>query len=328
MSIAEDFKKSAKRYEHLLEVVKFTLTNALTEAKIKTHSVTGRVKDVDSFTEKVDRKGYKKPFEEMEDIVGVRVVCLFASDLAQVQTLIENAFSVIATEDKVKESPVNEFGYMSTHYTCRISNRNSGPYYDGVKEITFEVQCRTMLMDAWANVSHYLAYKGENSIPLELRRDFHALSGLFHVADRHFELFYSESTRAKKETFRKFGTSSSDIYEGMIINSHTLMAYLRRKFPDREHAEAEYVSEYVEELSEAGYETIAELDKQLDRATEAFPVYERDHPPADDDESGLNNGLYTDIGRARLSLALVDEKFRAGVYSRPLMESYREYLRE
>ena len=58
----------------------------------------------------------------------------------------------------------------------------------GLHGIKFEIQCRTILQNAWASVSHRLAYKGEASIPEALRKDFHALAGLFYVADKHFEL--------------------------------------------------------------------------------------------------------------------------------------------
>jgi putative GTP pyrophosphokinase len=65
---------------------------------------------------------------------------------------------------------------------------HSGPRYDPLKHLRFEVQVRTIVMDAGAAVSHHLDYKGGTSVPSELRKDFYALSGLFYVADQHFEV--------------------------------------------------------------------------------------------------------------------------------------------
>ena len=52
----------------------------------------------------------------------------------------------------------------------------------------FEIQVRTIAQDAWASVSYHLDYKKEETIPVELRRDFYALSGLFYIADQHFKI--------------------------------------------------------------------------------------------------------------------------------------------
>ena len=58
----------------------------------------------------------------------------------------------------------------------------SGPRYDNIAVLPFEIQVRTIAMDAWANVSHHLDYKSDKDVPAELRKDFYALSGLFYLA--------------------------------------------------------------------------------------------------------------------------------------------------
>jgi putative GTP pyrophosphokinase len=185
------FRENKSRYERLLEEVNFVMRQALAESGIKIHSCGGRVKDIKSALGKIRRKVYSNPQTQIEDVVGYRIVCLFISDIDQIADIVASQFSVLSSENKVEgERDPATFGYMSNHYICHLSPRYSGPRYDTLKGITFEIQCRTLLMDAWANVSHHLAYKGDVSIPEYLRRDFHALSGLFYVADKHFELFY------------------------------------------------------------------------------------------------------------------------------------------
>ena len=86
--------------------------------------------------------------------------------------MVESLFDVLAAEDKVEGvGDPSTFGYMSQHFEATNPDEHTGPRYDRLRGIRFEVQVRTLLMDAWANVSHYLAYKGDASIPPELRTE-------------------------------------------------------------------------------------------------------------------------------------------------------------
>jgi hypothetical protein len=134
---------------------------------------------------------------------------------------------------------------MSHHFICELGASLAGPRYDDIKNIAFEVQVRTILMDAWANISHYLAYKGEASVPDDLQRDFHALSGLFYVADRHFELFYHESQESKSRAKLAITEPGS---QDTRLDRDTTLALFQELYPDRKHARPEYVSEFVEEI--------------------------------------------------------------------------------
>ena len=135
------------------------------------------MKTLASLEEKAQRKGYGEPLQ-LSDIVGARVVVLFLSDLPRTDALIRDTFHVVTSEDKIEgaEDP-STFGYMSHHYDAVLNPAHTGPRYEDLHDLQFEVQARTLLMDAWANVSHYLAYKSNAGIPPELRRDFYALSG-------------------------------------------------------------------------------------------------------------------------------------------------------
>ena len=195
-SLTREYESRKKNYEALCNEVEFTLEKKLNEAEIKWHSISTRVKDLTSFIDKIERKAYRNPFTQAEDLAGVRIVCLFMLDLNRVGDLLSSTFRVLNREDKISDGEPSAFGYMSHHYICQLSDRYAGDRYDDIKEIKFEVQVRTILMDAWANMSHYLSYKNEQSIPQNLLRDFHALSGLLYVADRQFESLFKASSRS------------------------------------------------------------------------------------------------------------------------------------
>ena len=155
------------------------LKKAISESKIKVHSITERIKDFDSCVNKVTDKEIKDPFEGIKDFVGLRDVCLFLPDLDRVEKAINETFEVLDRKDKTNEYGKNVFGYMGTHFIVKLNAKKE------TNPMPFEIQIRTIAQDAWASVSHHLDYK-TNSIPEEFKKDFHALSGLFYVADKHF----------------------------------------------------------------------------------------------------------------------------------------------
>ena len=184
-------------FNQLIETIKFIISQKIQNIKI--HSFNHRIKGFDSFVDKIRRKGVKEPFQEIMDIVGLRIVCLFHSDVKDIGTIVEKNFEIIEKDDKIDGVDVNIFGYMVLKYKAKLKDVQSD--YKDFKDIPFEIQIRTIAQDAWASISHYLDYKNENEIPLHLKRDFHALSGLFYVADTHFEILRKEVTISQSTTW-------------------------------------------------------------------------------------------------------------------------------
>ena len=108
--------------------------------------VHGRVKELKSLADKARKKGYVDPLYEADDIVGVRVVVLFLADLPRVDEIISQSFEVLNAENKVTEGDPASFGYMSVHYLATLKDHHSGPRYDDLKDIPFEIQTRTIVM--------------------------------------------------------------------------------------------------------------------------------------------------------------------------------------
>lgn len=279
-TLTREFQRQLPLYEHLTGEALFILERALGQTSIKLHSISSRIKRLDSFLDKARRKELKNPIEETHDIVGIRVVCLFMSDIALIGQAIRESFLIHGEDDKVEATEASSFGYMSVHFIAGMKEEFVGPRYDEIAKIPFEIQVRTLAMDAWANVSHYLDYKSEEDVPSELRRDFYALSGLFYVADKHFEMFYSSRKQSQKKMTELFEGASPNAVAKQEINLDSLAAYLRVRFPDREPMDADYLSMLISGLLQAGYKTIGDIERILDRAWDAFLLYENDCPPA------------------------------------------------
>ena len=97
-----------------------------------------RVKETESFIGKVKRKESKKPFEEIQDVVGLRIVCLFLSDITDIGETIRNSFSV-SEDNKIEGHEVSSFGYLSLHFVATMKEECSGPRYDRIVGIPFEI---------------------------------------------------------------------------------------------------------------------------------------------------------------------------------------------
>lgn len=176
------FKKYSARlpeFEFLRDEGVGALRSAISKSGIKVHSITERIKGFDSCVNKVIDKKIEKPFEGIKDFVGLRVICLFLSDLDKVENVINQTFVIVRIKDKINNSRKDVFGYMGKHFIVKLKAKKE------TNTIPFEIQVRTIAQDAWASVSHHLDYK-TNSIQDESKRDFYALSGLFYVADTHF----------------------------------------------------------------------------------------------------------------------------------------------
>jgi len=182
--IIVEYDANLQIYNSLADIVMYDLAKKLKGLKI--HAIEYRIKSVASLLDKIRRNKITEPFQQIHDLVGFRVVCLFLADLEIIRSKIEDLFEVFDVDDKINESEIDVFGYMSLHLKAKL--KETSGHVSELTCIPFEVQVRTIAQDAWASISHHLDYKQESVIPQQLRKDFHALSGLFYVADTHFSI--------------------------------------------------------------------------------------------------------------------------------------------
>lgn len=307
-------------YEKLVDEVLFILRECIKESQIKIHSIVPRetkIKTFQSFYNKVIRHHVEKnEFEAIEDIAGVRVICLYRSDLDRLGNIISDNFNIVQV-DTSRTRTKAPFGYASDHYVVKLPKTCKGPRYDKLKHLKCEIQVRTILMDAWASVSHHLDYKQEIDIPKELRTDFNALSGLFYVADTHFELFRKGFEEARADLMKSV---QEDIFNlDQEINLDSLTAYFKWKFPERREDPRTISSNIVSELRQYGYQNIHQLD---DKINIALPILEE-----------IENEIFYQKewkprwrpdGLIRQCLDLTDNEY----FERPLPEKVREMTKK
>lgn len=130
--------------------------------------IKSRIKTIDSAVAKLKRKNYEVTKENLilhvHDMVGVRIVCSFLSDVYEIVKIIKNShlFSIKSEDDFIKNP--KESGYSSYHMNVYVPIHLNGR----IEYVEAEIQIRTMAMDFWASLDHKIKYKFDGIVPEEV----------------------------------------------------------------------------------------------------------------------------------------------------------------
>lgn len=183
------------RHERLTESVVNIFENLLNNSGAEYLAVSGRTKDKNAALEKIKRKGYRDPSDQLTDLSGIRVIVYFESDVQVVSEIIEKSFSV-DTEKSLNKDDVlstDQIGYRSVHYVCDLGDGRGGlPEFNGLSGLKFEFQVRTVLQHAWAELAHDRGYKFSAKLPKDIERKLYLYAGMLEIADKGFDEIASE----------------------------------------------------------------------------------------------------------------------------------------
>jgi ppGpp synthetase/RelA/SpoT-type nucleotidyltranferase len=231
------------KYKRLGENLKHALETIFSEKSVDVLTIKQRTKKLDNFLEKIQRKNYKDPFEEMEDICGIRLISYFPSEVEEIKEIIETEFDVLEIINKDNRNAPTQFGYRSQHYILKIKKEwAKTPHFKGLEDLKFEMQIRTVLMHAWAEIEHKLAYKKFQHIPPQFRRKFSLLSAKLEEADEQFE----ELMRNIKDYKVSFNVKKNK----QDVNLDNLMKIWNSKFP-RTKKKIKEMRDILDRLQEA-----------------------------------------------------------------------------
>ena len=300
----EDLRKAYEEalptYKRLEENLHQTITLLAKQNDIEVHAIEHRTKEFQSFCDKICRKGYTDPFHQTEDLCGIRIICTFKSELIKIDRVIKEEFVVRERTDKAELLEDNEFGYRSNHYIIEIrKDWLSTPQYRGLEDVRAEIQVRTILEHAWADVQHKLAYKNETHVPRESKRKFGQLMALLELADESFDSLNNQKRIYREEMNKQDFKSSSegkDKYPAAEMNQDTIQTILDSLFPDRERNEID-AAKLLDELV-AFKLTPQELIDAHHKAEHTFPRFDELLAGA----RGVGCQRFTQVGMARMSL--------------------------
>jgi putative GTP pyrophosphokinase len=182
--LLETFDAHRRTLEDTAAQLEARLREVLRDAGVPVHFVASRVKGRESLARKLARpdKTYRALWD-VTDLVGLRVATYFEDVVEDVARLVEREFAVDFrhSADKLRFSDAGRFGYRSLHYVCALP----GAHGLGA-QFRFEIQVRTALQHAWAQVEHDLGYKPSAEVPDAIRRRFSRVASLLEIADQEF----------------------------------------------------------------------------------------------------------------------------------------------
>jgi putative GTP pyrophosphokinase len=181
------------KYREIWAMVSKDLEDLIEEAVCPLPSrptVKGRIKDFSSYYKKYIKLLKESPSGEtplITDLIGIRIVCPFIDDIPMAEEAIKKKLDVIEIDRKGADYTFKEFGYESTHLLINIPDtilEVRGACGVGVAEI----QIRTILQEAWAEVEHELVYKAEFT-PFDepMKRKLAAVNASLALADITFQ---------------------------------------------------------------------------------------------------------------------------------------------
>jgi ppGpp synthetase/RelA/SpoT-type nucleotidyltranferase len=188
--IIDEFDHKLSLYTAFTEKIRQLIVEILTETGQRVHSVSARVKDRGTLAEKITRSDTKyTKLTDVTDLAGIRIITFFDDDVGKIADITEKEFQIDKEKSVDKKATLDpdRFGYISLHYIVKLPpSRTSLIEYQRFPDLFAEIQIRSILQHAWAEIEHDLGYKTKLGIPKQIQRRFSRLAGLLELADQEF----------------------------------------------------------------------------------------------------------------------------------------------
>ncbi len=279
-ALLDQYNNNMPLYTKMAEVVPSLLKKFLNEADIIVASLEHRIKTESSLAGKLEIKGAKyRNIQDITDILGVRVITFYIDDVDKIASILERMFTVDWENsiDKRKAHEIDSFGYMSLHYICRLPKEL---YYNEefpeINQFRFEVQMRSVLQHAWANMNHDAGYKSGVEVPKVYLRNMSRLAGMLELIDDEFSRIRSElcDYRRKIQTLVASGNLKEVPLDGDSFRSYLAInpfGRLNKKIASINQAEIQEVSlmNYLQLFIKMGFTTLGDIDNLIKENFEA-----------------------------------------------------------
>ncbi|HTW64224.1 MAG TPA: RelA/SpoT domain-containing protein [Bryobacteraceae bacterium] len=184
--LLSEYDRDESKYGRLCYYVEGLLRKLIESSGIRVSSVTSRLKERGSFAKKIGRCKYQSA-GDVTDLAGVRVVTYFEDDVDKVASIIKNCFEVdvLNSVNKRRTLPVDQFGYRSSHLVVSLTPQRANlPENHEFASSKIEIQVRSLLQHAWAEIEH--GYYKEAGLPSPIARRLSRVAGLLEIADQEF----------------------------------------------------------------------------------------------------------------------------------------------
>jgi putative GTP pyrophosphokinase len=262
----EQYGRKRDLYREFAETVRDILADATKGLRISEFQF--RAKELESFGKKSvtpaernpDEPKYKHPLADITDLAGVRVITFFPRTVEEVCQFVQTEFDIIERVDHTATAQQEErLGYQSVHYLVRLgNNRKRLPEYRRFDGLVAEVQVRTVMQHAWAEIEHDIRYKSKSAIPLAISRRFMTLAGLLEIADREFQAIQEEDANLREAARTLIDAGRLDEVE---VTADALHTYLDSRLGTDERI-SDFTYEWMAKILRAlGFQSLGQVDE-------------------------------------------------------------------
>lgn len=196
--ISEAYASHGHRWKQYLEKLRLSIEETLERQQVGA-TLKSRIKTLESLSEKrrfLSSEG-DNPEPEIKDLLGLRIIVPFQEAVEQVVELLRHYHQGGEIERKSEKLSFREFAYDSVHVELPLTETMHLP---SCCKPVVEVQVRTILQDAWAEVEHELIYKNHFRFPNNevIRKKLAAINASLSLAD----MIFQEIRDAQKEMER------------------------------------------------------------------------------------------------------------------------------
>lgn len=259
-------------YRDLASAASRILEECLQLRNIKVQTVQHREKSAEGFSGKAatpsesnpNEPKYHEPLREITDLSGVRIITYFKETLSHIDVLLRDEFQIIERSNKGDRLLEEErFGYQSVHYRVILKSEITDlSEYHRYAGALIEIQVRTILQHAWAEIEHDIQYKSSTAIPNEIRRRFMALAGMLEIADREFEAIGNANMALENHAEKMVERGDVD---GLEITPNSLKLFLDSRLgPDGRISEWSY-DWTTRSLRQIGFRNLQQIKDALSK---------------------------------------------------------------
>ncbi|MBO7130714.1 MAG: tetratricopeptide repeat protein [Fibrobacterales bacterium] len=197
----EERMSQRQRWTEKLEEWRVAIENALCDKLQIKATVRVRVKSVESLVAKMRGRAEGTL---ITDLLGMRIVVPFLSDVEKAVDYLRETQRVMELDRKANNLSSREFGYNSVHLLLRPEGVDELDLPEGCSRVV-EVQVRTTLQDAWAEVEHELIYKNTHLPGDSMRKKMAAINATLTLSDIIFQEIRDQQKELERQGHATFG---------------------------------------------------------------------------------------------------------------------------
>ncbi len=214
--ITQEYDNECTRYNSFATAFQRLISELLNASNVRVHSVTCRAKDRSSLLNKLQKADstYDR-LSEVTDLAGIRVITYFSDEIDQVADIVASEFQVDQANSVDKRALLDpdRFGYLSLHYVVKLSvHRRKLPEYKQFANCKAEIQIRSILQHAWAEIEHDLGYKSKLAVPRQIQRGFFQMASVLELADTEFTRLRDDLKSYKSSVTAQIDANAASVF--------------------------------------------------------------------------------------------------------------------